>query len=80
VEYLTICRPYKLPLLIENARKEGNLAEYETKNWNTLLNNYAEKKYRVINSGVIVFGGEALFWAMLERPDNFGQAPHVAGF
>ena len=67
MEYLTICRPYKLSLLIGNARKEGNLAEYETKDWTTTLNNYAEKKYRAINCGTIVFGEDVIFWAMLEK-------------
>jgi hypothetical protein len=67
VEYLTIYHPYKLSLLIGSARRESNLGEVGTLNWDDVLNKYAKDGYRVINSGVIVFGEDAIFWAMLEK-------------
>lgn len=66
MEYLTIYRPYELTELITKA-KEGKNGEAETKNWNTTLNDYAEKKYKVINSGTFVAGGYVYFWAILEK-------------
>lgn len=75
MEYVTIYRPYFLPTLLDwtkgakGNRQEGSWeGAREVKDWDTTLNDYAKKGYRVINSGTIPSESHVTFWAMLEKP------------
>ena len=70
MKYLTIYRPYKLSELISKARsnKEGGYnGEAEATDWDTALNKKAKDGYKTVKCGTIVFGEDAIFWAMLEK-------------
>jgi hypothetical protein len=69
LEYVTIYRPYFLPTLLDWAQGEkGNWqGAREVKDWDTTLNDYAKKGYRVINSGTIPSENHVTFWAILEK-------------
>ena len=70
LKYLTVFRPYKVAELVIKAKSKadgGSFGEAEAKKWNEALDKYAKKGYRVINSGTIVSGEDAIFWAMLEK-------------
>jgi hypothetical protein len=70
MEYLTIYRPYYLSEFTKNARSDkesGDFNEAEAENLDDALNKYANRGFRVINSGIIVCGEYVTFWAMLEK-------------
>jgi hypothetical protein len=66
MKYLTIYRPYELAELRREGKK-GDNGEAVAKDWDTALNKKA-KDNKIINSGFIVSGGDAIFWAILESP------------
>jgi len=66
MKYVTIYRPYELAELRREG-KNGDYGEAEAKNWDAALNKHA-KDNKIINSGFVVSGGDAIFWAILESP------------
>ena len=66
MKYLTIYRPYELAELRREGKKSDK-GEVVAKDWDTALNKKA-KDNKIINSGFIVSGGDAIFWAILESP------------
>ena len=69
MKYLTIYRPYLLSELKKKA-KRGNNGEAEAEDWDSALNNYTMKGYKIIKCGTFVSGEYAYFWAILEEPQS----------
>jgi hypothetical protein len=65
-KHVTLYRPYELPALMAKA-KEGNFGEAEAKDWDSALDDCTKQGYKIINSGIFVSGGDATFWAILEK-------------
>ena len=69
MQYLTIYRPYYLPTLLgwEKGDDSNWQGAREITDWDTALNDYAKKGYKVINSGTIPTENHVTFWAILEK-------------
>ena len=67
MEYLTIYKPYELPKFVNDAKKEGVNYEGEAKGWDNALNQRVADGYKIVKCGTIVFGGDVIFWATLEK-------------
>lgn len=77
MEYLTIYRPYNIPTLIKwaKSKRKGttNQESRPLKDWNTALNEYTRQGYEIVNSGTIVSGDSAIFWALLKEPEKMPE-------
>ena len=70
--YKTIYKPYSLSKFITEARGEGGGINYEAeaKGWDAALNEEVNDGYKIIKCGTIVFGGDVIFWATLEKVEK----------
>jgi hypothetical protein len=70
MEYKLVYRPYALATLVNLAQSQGDkFGGREAIDFSNMLNENAKEKWRVIECGTILSGNDAVFWALLERPE-----------